>query len=793
MEREISANRSSATAPPLSNKFISFADLKPDRRDVGGKAYALAMLSQAGFPVPAGIILTENPSSPETWQQLTEWWQKQNKPPLAIRSSFQAEDSGDLSFAGQNKTFLNVTALDNLKSSITKCFQSVNEDNTKAYQEHFKVDNSDARMNVIIQVMVEPKYAGVFFSENPKGGGWIFEFIEGLGEDLVSGHKTPYQVTQKRTPKLPDDWKPEFQQDIIRYGFKAKEFLKYKVDMEWAIDHKGTFYALQARPITTKNTQDAPTNRFVIKELKRLRRYNAPSTVWDGQTFAEWTGFPSYLTFSLWKDAFGPNHAFGNALQKIGYLAYDSSLSLKSDSILERVFGHVYVNLDKLNKLYFGPIPYSVKTTPRPHLKFDFKKLNFKSFLTAPYLMYRMAKVSWNLSTSRSKWLSECRRELLSFKQKLKCPSDPNFYSTFSDEDLRDAFLKNTNTFSRETLYWPIVLIIMVEASMASLNALLKSVVGKEESGKLIQTWLTKGINTCTYSMNQNFHQALSDLNHRPFFLSRYGHRGPGELDLAHERWQELGSGAFFKTTKSVNISTRTKSSGIEQEINALKTIKKELILKEWRQLKEMLEMREQWKMELLKPYAEIRYQALEIGKRNGLGKDIFWARLSEIAKHRDSTSTKFSSDMEAKISDRKKRFKTFRGYSFPNSFSLNQIEKYLTDDQDSSCVYFEGQGISPGAAYGTVQVVTDYSEIDMESWPEDAILVAEATDPGWTPLFLKSKAVVVEKGGVLSHCAIVAREMNIPAVTGINKCHHRLKTGMKIWVDGNKGRVYHG
>ena len=67
---------------------------------------------------------------------------------------------------------------------------------------------------------------------------------------------------------------------------------------------------------------------------------------------------------------------------------------------------------------------------------------------------------------------------------------------------------------------------------------------------------------------------------------------------------------------------------------------------------------------------------------------------------------------------------------------------------------------------------------------------MAENTDPGWTPLFAKAKGVIVDKGGVLSHCAIVAREMNLPAVSRVRQCHRILKNGDKVWVDGNNGRI---
>ncbi len=793
MENQTFATPGRGPKPILGPNLIAFDELDDSETSVGGKAYALAKLSQAGFPVPAGIILTRLIDSDNHWQYLMDWWSQHNDKPLAVRSSFQAEDSGNLSFAGQNKTFLNVTSEANLRSSINKCFQSIERANTKSYQEHFNVDHSDARMNVVIQVMIEPKYSGVFFSQNPQDSGWLLEFIEGLGEDLVSGHKTPYQTSEAGISNLPADWQNDFTGQILHFGNLAKDFLKYEVDMEWAIDQYGKFFVLQARPITTQNTQVTVSNQLITTELERLKLNNSPDTTWDGQTFSEWTGFPSYLTFSLWKDAFGPNHAFGNALKKVGYLSYDSTLSLKNDSVLERVFGHVYINLDKLNKLYFGPIPYSVRTSPRPYLKFDPKKINLKTILATPYLMYRMAKVSWNLSTTRSKWLSECRKELISFKSQLQCPGEPDLYGRFSDKKLREAFLQHTEDFSRQTLFWPMVLIILVESSMSTLTALLQSVVGKEAARKLIHKWLTADIHTCTYDMNQSFREASADSSHRPFFLSSYGHRGPGELDLAHERWSELGETIFFKNTVRSTTTSKQRHDEVEQEILTMKTMKKELILQEWNQLREMLELREQWKMELLKPYAEIRYQALEIGRRNGLNQDIFWLRLSEIEESDILLTTQFADKAAQKISNRKRRFNIFRRYSFPNTFSLKQIEGYLSDSGQTDDLYFEGQGISPGAAFGTVCVVSDYSTANADSWPEDAILVAEATDPGWTPLFMKSKAVVVEKGGALSHCAIVAREMSIPAVTAIHQCHNRLKTGDKIWVDGTKGRVYHG
>jgi pyruvate,water dikinase len=69
-------------------------------------------------------------------------------------------------------------------------------------------------------------------------------------------------------------------------------------------------------------------------------------------------------------------------------------------------------------------------------------------------------------------------------------------------------------------------------------------------------------------------------------------------------------------------------------------------------------------------------------------------------------------------------------------------------------------------------------------------VLVAPSTDPGWTPLFLRASAIVVETGGFLSHGAIVAREYGIPAVANIPGILNALRDGESITVDGSRGCV---
>lgn len=98
-----------------------------------------------------------------------------------------------------------------------------------------------------------------------------------------------------------------------------------------------------------------------------------------------------------------------------------------------------------------------------------------------------------------------------------------------------------------------------------------------------------------------------------------------------------------------------------------------------------------------------------------------------------------------------------------------------------------EGVGAAPGTVEGPVRVVTDPDDADVRP---GEILVAPTTDPSWASIMFISKALVVDIGGVLSHAAIVARELGIPCVVNTKAGSRRLSTGDVVRVDGAAGRV---
>jgi pyruvate,water dikinase len=99
-------------------------------------------------------------------------------------------------------------------------------------------------------------------------------------------------------------------------------------------------------------------------------------------------------------------------------------------------------------------------------------------------------------------------------------------------------------------------------------------------------------------------------------------------------------------------------------------------------------------------------------------------------------------------------------------------------------------QGIpgSPGIARGRIQHVR--SQQDFASFMTGSILVARTTNPAWTPLFFRASGVVTECGGPLSHGAVTAREIGIPAVMAIPDVFTTLPDGIEATVNGTEGHV---
>jgi len=125
---------------------------------------------------------------------------------------------------------------------------------------------------------------------------------------------------------------------------------------------------------------------------------------------------------------------------------------------------------------------------------------------------------------------------------------------------------------------------------------------------------------------------------------------------------------------------------------------------------------------------------------------------------------------------------------------AMEQAPCWSLDDDEDTALTHEGSSNlcgtpgSAGVVEGLAYIVR--SPEDFADFPEGAILVAATTNPAWTPLFYSASAVVTESGGPLSHGAVTAREVGIPAVMSVRGAMTRLENGQSISVNGKTGTI---
>ncbi|VAW98576.1 Pyruvate-utilizing enzyme, similar to phosphoenolpyruvate synthase [hydrothermal vent metagenome] len=207
---------------------------------------------------------------------------------------------------------------------------------------------------------------------------------------------------------------------------------------------------------------------------------------------------------------------------------------------------------------------------------------------------------------------------------------------------------------------------------------------------------------------------------------------------------------------------------------------------------------RENLRFERTRVFGRIRNIFVELGFRlRDLGiinepRDIFYLEVGEIVNYVEGTSS--THNLAALIELRKKEFKEYedsispadrfetRGIIYHGHNFESKHEKLAVEGDE-----IHGIGCCPGVVRGQVRVVRDPRGVELHP---GEILVAERTDPGWIMLFPACSGLLVEHGSLLSHSAIVAREMGIPAVVSLDGVTDWLKDGDWVEMDGRIGSV---
>ena len=283
-------------------------------------------------------------------------------------------------------------------------------------------------------------------------------------------------------------------------------------------------------------------------------------------------------------------------------------------------------------------------------------------------------------------------------------------------------------------------------------------------------------------------------------FLDEYGHRAIYEMDLINPRWREdpsyplniIRSTLETSDIGKIRVSQREKREKAWVEVNKLIFYRRLLVKSLVKQIKQSVEMREMAKSLLIALYEPVRKSAQEFGRRfkeRGIlreQEDIYHCTFAEII----SVLSGYwdGSGLDILVSERKIIRNELADVS-PPDFIIGETPQFAKQQCHLDGNALRGMGVAAGKAAGAARLIAHPNEAG--KLQSGDVLVAPSTDPGWTPLFLKVSAIVMETGGFLAHGAIVAREYGVPAVVNIPGVMKIIKDGQQIVVDGDEGKVY--
>jgi len=189
--------------------------------------------------------------------------------------------------------------------------------------------------------------------------------------------------------------------------------------------------------------------------------------------------------------------------------------------------------------------------------------------------------------------------------------------------------------------------------------------------------------------------------------------------------------------------------------------------------------------------YRALGDRLTEAGKLDH-ARDVFYLTVDELLAYHEGRAV--SADLSVLAQARKAEFALYETQALPHRFETigpvyhgNRYQGPARDREFTPGRTLQGLGCYPGVVESEARIIhSPQDELSVNG----KILVAERTDPGWAPLFPTTSGILVERGSTLSHSAVVARELGIPAVVGIPGLLQVIEEGERLRMDGGKGEV---
>lgn len=248
------------------------------------------------------------------------------------------------------------------------------------------------------------------------------------------------------------------------------------------------------------------------------------------------------------------------------------------------------------------------------------------------------------------------------------------------------------------------------------------------------------------------------------------------------------------------SVEAEIRATAEERVADALKGHALKRLLYRWvlKHARSRVRDRENLRFERTRLFGRVRRIFVELGRRlyaEGAlehPRDIFYLEVDEALGFVEGTTV--TTDLMGLVRLRRAEFQTFEEMAPPDdrfeTFGMvHQGNAFISPDQgpEISDGDLKGIGCCPGVVRGPVRVITDPRNAVLNA---GEILVAERTDPGWIMLFPAAAGILVERGSLLSHSAIVAREMGIPAIVSVAGITRALSDGEWVEFDGGNGLI---
>lgn len=732
------------------------------------KASRLIEAATARLPVPLFVVVDASVSDSDVAVQLDRLLTDANLLAVnafSVRSSADVEDGNGRSFAGQFETFLCVQKSD-LVQAIIDCRESANSARVATYT---KGSQHQIVMEVIVQEMIQADISGVAFSAHPNGMLNEAVLVVGKGAGTVVGDEVDatsyyyhldenvYYYEQVNGSPLLDITNVT---DIIALLRQCMAQQGRYIDIEFAIKN-GKVWLLQVRPITTIAADDI----VVFDDHNIIESYPGVSLPLT-QSFV--TIAYTSIFRRLIERALGPTSA----------QRYDPTVQQMVRAVNGRMYYQVSSWYTILELLPFrkkildvwqemiGVNLASIRHDTKAHFRDRVKIvcMIITNTFTLPQNMQR-------LHTSFEETEGMFRRKKL---------------DSLSAQELLRLYTELSDTV---IINWDLTLSNDMYAFVYT--ALYKWRVGKSATlrteQELPSTRLIKSYDELAKQMASgvmtNFDEKLRT------YTEEFGDRVPGELKLETETFRQnpkllLKQLASYKETQSTvrkNEVTRNHQGGVLAQYfhgrAALGIYNRELS-----------------RLDRAKIFGMVRDIMVAIGvimKNNADitdARDIFYMTLEEVRAYKKGTSFKVVIAARIKHYAQLGLLPAYSRLVFSSRAIVEKqvragVEYTWADDAGS----LFGTPCSPGVVEGEALVV---NKIDNSLNVKNKILVAETTDPGWVFLLMQANGIIAERGSLLSHTAIVSRELHKPSVVGVISATRRIKTGDMIRLDGSTGRI---